>query len=115
MGRALGYEESMQPVTAAEMPALTCLVVLQGARRGQRIQLTNGAVPLGRLDLDPADTGISRQHANVIFRGGSHWLQDTSKNGTWVDNQRVYGEVPLRTGSVIMIGDNVLRLETRRE
>jgi serine/threonine protein kinase len=111
MGKALGYGETTQPVTAPEMPVLTYLVVLQGARRGQRIQLTNGALPLGRADLDPADTGISRHHANIIFRGGTHWLQDTSKNGTWVDNERVYGEAPLRTGSVIAIGSNVLRLE----
>jgi serine/threonine protein kinase len=111
MGQALGYRESMQPVTAPEMPVLTYLVVIQGARRGQRIQLTNGALPLGRADLDPTDTGISRHHASIIFRGGAHWLQDISKNGTWVDNQRVYGEAPLRTGSVIAIGSNVLRLE----
>jgi pSer/pThr/pTyr-binding forkhead associated (FHA) protein len=38
-------------------------------------------------------------------------LQDTSKNGTWIDQQRVYGEVPLETGALIAIGDNLLRFE----
>jgi hypothetical protein len=28
-----------------------------------------------------------------------------------VDNRRVYGEVPLRAGAIIVIGDNVLALE----
>jgi pSer/pThr/pTyr-binding forkhead associated (FHA) protein len=74
--------------------------------------LSDQAVILGRLELDAANTMISRRHASVSFRGGSYWLEDSSKNGTWVDNVRVYGEVPLADGSVIMIGDNVLRLES---
>lgn len=54
---------------------------------------------------------ISRHHVNVFCRGGTYWLEDLSKNGTWVDNQRVYGEVPLTSRSVVVIGDVVLRLE----
>jgi pSer/pThr/pTyr-binding forkhead associated (FHA) protein len=74
--------------------------------------LADGGLALGRLDLDPANTSISRHHVNIVFRGGTYWLQDMSKNGTWLDNQRIYGEAPLSTGSMIGIGDNILRLET---
>jgi predicted component of type VI protein secretion system len=48
----------------------------------------------------------------IIIRGGSYWLQDMSKNGTWVDNQPVYGEAPLHDGSLIAVGETVLRLDT---
>jgi serine/threonine protein kinase len=112
MGRALGYTEALEPTTAPDLPVQANLLILQGPRRGQRIALVDGSLALGRLELDPSDTAISRHHVSIVFRGGTYWLQDMSKNGTWLDNQRVYGEAPLKTGSVIMIGDNALRLES---
>jgi serine/threonine protein kinase len=111
MGQALGYTEALEPSTAPDIPVQASLLILQGPRRGQRIGLVDGSLALGRLDLDPSDTAISRHHVSIVFRGGTYWLQDMSKNGTWLDNRRVYGEAPLKTGSVIMIGDNALRLE----
>ncbi len=128
MGRALGYtakdvvlrRDSMESTLAPAGSSYrqgsgtrqASLFVVQGARRGQRIPLADGGLALGRLELDPSNTSISRRHVNVIFRGGTYWLQDMSKNGTWLDSQRVYGEVPLTPGSMIGIGDNVLKLET---
>lgn len=111
MGQALGYHEVAEPLPVPDLPTRASLLILHGGRRGQRITLTNGMVSLGRQDIDPSDTGISRHHANIIFRGGTYWLQDTSKNGTWIDSQRVFEEVPLRTGTQIKIGESVLRLE----
>ncbi len=113
MGRALGYKGS-EEVTTSVRPQRTALCVLQGSRQGQRIPLSEKSLALGRLDFDASDTSVSRKHLNIFFRGGSYWLQDLSKNGTWVDNQRVYGEIPLRTGAMIMFGENVLRLETEQ-
>jgi serine/threonine protein kinase len=111
MGKALGYREPMGPPTKLPSPSKkACLVILQGPRQGQRIDLTDKPMNLGRLELGSSNTIISRRHAAVLFRGGNYWLEDMSKNGTWVDNVRVYGEVPLKTGSMIVIGDNVLRL-----
>jgi serine/threonine protein kinase len=110
-GRALGYRErSVERATPAG-PVQARLVILQGPRQGQQIELTGQPLTLGRFDLGSTNATISRQHANVLFRGGSYWLEDRSKNGTWVDNLRIYGEVPLQAGAIIVIGDNVLRLE----
>jgi serine/threonine protein kinase len=111
MGQALGYNGQPAVRISTVMPIKASLIVLQGPRQGQRIPLPDQAFTLGRFELGSADTTISRRHASIAFRGDSYWLQDTSKNGTWVDNQRVYGEVPLRTGSVIVIGDSILKLE----
>jgi serine/threonine protein kinase len=111
LGEAMGYEEPLDRITTSVQPIQASLVIVQGPRRGQRITLSSQLLPLGRKELSSNNTTISRHHANVVFRGGSYWLEDTSKNGTWVNNTRVYGETPLVNGSVIVIGDNVLRLE----
>jgi pSer/pThr/pTyr-binding forkhead associated (FHA) protein len=111
LGRALGY---LQPqaghLKTDQMPPAN-LVVIQGPRQGHRIPLSDQCLALGRLELGSSNALISRHHANVFCRGGSYWLEDLSKNGTWVDNQRIYGEVPLTSGSVVVIGDVVLKLE----
>lgn len=111
MRKALGYLPKAEQPTALEPRPGASLFVVRGPQQGRRIPLTAGTVALGRLDLDPANIGISRHHVDIVFQGGGYWLHDLSKNGTWIDNRRVYGEAPLKTGSLILIGDNVLRLE----
>jgi serine/threonine protein kinase len=111
MGEALGYKEAVELPTTSVRPVRPTLRVVQGSRKGQRIPLAEESLALGRLDFDSSDTSISRRHVNIIYRGGGYWLQDLSKNGTWVDNQRVFGEIPLSTGAMIVFGENVLRLE----
>jgi pSer/pThr/pTyr-binding forkhead associated (FHA) protein len=111
MGQALGYKEAVDIKPAPVEPACAGLLVLRGTRSGQRIALGEQGMTLGRLDLNSTNTAISRNHAKIVFKGSGYWLEDLSKNGTWVDRQRVYGEIPLRAGSIITIGDNVLRME----
>jgi serine/threonine-protein kinase len=111
MGQALGYKQVTDSHPALVKPSSAGLVVLRGARCGQRIALGEQELTLGRLSLYSSNTAISRNHAKIVFKGTSYWLEDLSKNGTWVDRQRVYGEIPLRSGSIITIGDNVLRMD----
>ena len=111
LGEALGYQEPTDRITTSVQPIQASLVIVQGPRQGQRLSLSREALLLGRRELGSENTLISRRHAQIVLRGGSYWLEDMSKNGTWVDNTRVYGEAPLLNGSVIAIGDNVLRLE----
>jgi serine/threonine protein kinase len=111
LGEALGFQDAHDRITTSVQPIQASLVIVQGPCHGQRIPLSSQTLPLGRRELGSNNTTISRRHANIVFRGGSYWLEDTSTNGTWVDNTRVYGEAPLVNGSVVVIGDNVLRLE----
>jgi pSer/pThr/pTyr-binding forkhead associated (FHA) protein len=112
MGAALGGDETTLDLPMPQArPTRASLVVLEGPRRGYRFSLGEAALPLGRLDLGSANMAISRRHVCIDCRGGGYWLQDTSKNGTLVDRQRVYGEVPLRAGALIVIGDNVLQFD----
>ena len=111
MGRALGYEEKVtfEIGKPAPMPELG-LVVIQGARGGRRIPVGAGRVIIGRAELDPEDNHVSRRHAVVSPRGSQVWLEDISLNGTWVNGERVFGEVLLQPGDEIGIGKSVLSM-----
>jgi serine/threonine protein kinase len=115
MGQDLGCREIVSVTAVPGSSVATSLLILQGPRQGQRIPLANRSLALGRFELGSSNPAISRHHANIIRRGDGYWLQDMSKNGTWVDNQRVYGEIPLRTGAMIVIGENILRMEVKEE
>jgi pSer/pThr/pTyr-binding forkhead associated (FHA) protein len=114
LGEALGAGQQAERAPVPRQVAIASLVVIQGPRGGEQIPVGDALV-LGRYELGSTNTTISRQHARVTFRAGSYWLEDTSKNGTWVNGQRVYGEVPLPVGATIVIGENLLRLEESRE
>jgi DNA-binding CsgD family transcriptional regulator len=79
-------------------PAGRELVALQADR------LTLGADPANDLAL-PADPTVSRLHA-VLERYGTGWcVRDLdSRNGTFVNGQRVWRERPLRPGDELRVG-----------
>ena len=98
MGRDLGTKDLTSIAAFPKSPASTSLVVLQGPRQGQRIRLAKRSQALGRLEPGSSNTAISRHHADIILRGDGYWLRDLTRNGTWVDHQRVFGEISLRPG-----------------
>jgi pSer/pThr/pTyr-binding forkhead associated (FHA) protein len=119
MAEALGYEEEGRIAHEGEWRIATgdadlierfSLVIIRGKRQGQRIQLEDESVTLGRSDLDPEDGYISRQHAVISLRGDQLSLEDVSLNGTWINGERVFGEVLLQPGDEVQIGNSVLRV-----
>ncbi len=82
------------------------LIAQSGPMRGQRWNLTDTRLIIGRdtdSDLAVRENTVSRRHA-VIYREGRDWvLEDSSKNGTYVNEQRVENPVALRDGDVISI------------
>jgi serine/threonine protein kinase/pSer/pThr/pTyr-binding forkhead associated (FHA) protein len=87
------------------------LVIVQGPARGRSFALSGDGLELGRQQVDPDNTTISRRHAVLRRRGDDFWLEDLSVNGTWVNNARVKGEQMLSTGDCIRIADSILQLE----
>ena len=78
---------------------------------GQVFPLPQTPVPVGR---DPdniivlSDPQVSRHHATFFWQGGVYYVQDHgSANGTFVDEQRISGTVPLRDGVTVRMGDTV--------
>lgn len=93
------------------------LVPLRGDASGRPIPLTHAVVVIGResdCDLVVDDDLASRQHAELRWeRGRVHLVDRGSLNGTRVNGQGVAGQVPLRSGDVVEIGDQRFRFEPR--
>lgn len=80
----------------------------------QKFRLTGrDRTVLGRgreCDMLLPGNNISRQHATIVSRGGGFWISDNnSRNGTFLDQERLTEERELTDGCVISIGDYTIR------
>lgn len=67
-------------------------------------KLTVGRDPSNDLSLDTAV--VSRFHARIFRRGTEYWIADcASRHGTFVNDLRVEGDLCLRNGARIRMGD----------
>jgi len=88
------------------------LVVLQGPSVGAMHRITDGAV-IGRqgdvaVQLDTAE--ISRRHARLVVKQGRFFVEDLgSRNGTYLNGERVEQPTALSEGDKLEIGGVVLR------
>jgi hypothetical protein len=69
-----------------------------------------GRAQTSELVLD--DDSVSWHHAQVWVEGGRGWIQDlASRNGTYVNDQRIRGAVPVAEADNIRVGNTaILRL-----
>ena len=89
------------------------LQVNKGSLKGQIIQLRRGELVLGR-DKDLADIVISteeivsRKHATIHFEGDCYYIEDDSRNGTYLNTDRILRNtrIPLRQNDRIVICEN---------
>jgi len=84
-----------------------CVTILTGTAAGQLFKcgksLTMGRSPQAELRLD--DDGISRNHARIRSETGRSWVQDLdSRNGTFVNGERITSDVELKDGDKIQVG-----------
>ena len=93
-------------VGAAELRAV------QGPTSGRTWKLPAGEAKIGRDASNLVaieDAKASREHARVRFADGLMSITDLgSSNGTYVNDSRISGQVPLSDGDLIRIGDTVL-------
>jgi putative peptide zinc metalloprotease protein len=78
-------------------------------------ELTIGRAPGNAVQL--VDPSVSRIHARISPPGGGGGpvLQDAgSSHGTWVDGRRLDGPLVLRDGARVVLGDQELVVERRR-
>lgn len=91
------------------------LVLLDGETAKQEYALESGEWMVGRsrssaIKID--DIEASGQHVVVRVKGGEVWVKDNqSKNGTFLNEKPLRGEVSLATGDIIRIGTTCLRFE----
>jgi DNA-binding winged helix-turn-helix (wHTH) protein len=59
---------------------------------------------------------VSRHHARLTITGGGVAIEDLgSKNGTWVNGERIHGVVALSVGAPFRLGSETVRLEMRSD
>jgi diguanylate cyclase (GGDEF)-like protein len=85
-----------------------CLTVLTGRSSGKLFKVTKGALTIGRspsAELRLEDDGISRNHARIRADTGRAFIEDMqSRNGTFVNGERITITVELRDGDKIQVG-----------
>src|SRR6476661_8723314 len=79
-----------------------------------RVPLTQ-TVTLGRADSNDitlADPSVSRTHARVVVTASDTSIEDAgSSHGTMLDDRPLQGRAQLVEGSVVRLGDTVIRVE----
>jgi len=88
---------------------MATFLVRSGVLKGQRLTVRVPVVNIGRADYNDLvipDDSVSGSHAKLQRREGVWILFDNeSTNGTWVDGERVQGEVALGPGTVVRFGE----------
>ena len=85
--------------------------IVAGARAGSRKAFEKSYVTLGRDTLSDvrfdaaADLDASAKHAAVLQSGDGYVVRDLgSRNGTFINGQRIAADTPLADGDVIRCG-----------
>jgi pSer/pThr/pTyr-binding forkhead associated (FHA) protein len=92
------------------MSAELRLIVTQGPNSGSEYVLEDDETTIGRSannSIVLPSPEISRRHAHLWLDGDAILLEDLgSTNGTFVNNARLYKQVPLFDGDEIQLGDS---------
>jgi pSer/pThr/pTyr-binding forkhead associated (FHA) protein len=94
------------------------LVVTQGVHAGKPIPIMSSQFLIGRdeqCQLRPASPAISKRHCAILVRDGKLLIQDfDSTNGTFVNDEKVTGEKPLKHGDRLKVGPLEFELKIER-
>jgi pSer/pThr/pTyr-binding forkhead associated (FHA) protein len=84
------------------------LVFIGGHFAGQTVELDTGRTMVGRghwNGLVIADKTVSNYHCDLLVHGREVIVREKgSTNGTWVDDQRVTGQLPVKPGQIVHFG-----------
>jgi pSer/pThr/pTyr-binding forkhead associated (FHA) protein len=97
------------PAAAPAPGPLASLLIRTGPKKGTRVPIRVPVINIGRADYNDvvlAEESVSTQHAKLQRREGVWVLVDLgSTNGTFVDGEKVEGEVPVAPGATLRFGD----------
>jgi pSer/pThr/pTyr-binding forkhead associated (FHA) protein len=93
---------------AKEQPMKVKLKVLRGKSAGKEIVIPAPRFLIGRSSdchLRPKSESISRNHCTILVRDDRVWIRDlNSRNGTFVNGERVTEEEEIKDGDQLQIG-----------
>jgi len=85
------------------------LVERAGTEVGVEIKISNEVTTIGRdpsADITLDDNEVSRDHARILFRANSFYIEDLhSTNGTFVNGKRARKKIRLQNKDLITIGE----------
>ena len=92
------------------------LYFLNGQKKGESWTLVPPGICIGREqdnDIQLLIPGVSRYHAKIEYCQDGQWkiLDLGSTNGTKVNGVKIYGEVILKPGTEIIVGEQVIRFD----
>lgn len=100
------------PAGRSERPVSACVVVIHGESLGQRLELGEQAVVIGRspdAELQINHRSISRQHCRIWREASGYRIRDLdSTNKTFLNEQPIL-EAELRDGDHVGIGESILK------
>lgn len=110
-GFGYSFREAPQNMGTAGEPSPA--VLYQLIWRGGRARFGEGEHVLGRdpsLELCVDSSSVSRRHARLRIRGGEMVVEDLgSKNGTFLNGQRLTGAVPISDCDQLCVGSVTLK------
>jgi two-component system cell cycle response regulator len=107
---------SIKELATTPVDAECCIVQIHGPGLGKKYPLEENEFTIGReegnhivVDLD----NVSRRHAMIIRKQGRMFVKDLgSTNGTYLNDQEVTQETPLRSGDLIKVGGSIFKFLT---
>ena len=101
--------------TQPQVAPLASLLVRSGTMKGRRLPVKVPVVNIGRADFNDVvigDPSVSTSHAKLQRRDDVWVLSDLgSTNGTFVEGERLSGEVPLGPGTTVKFGEVAVLFE----
>jgi pSer/pThr/pTyr-binding forkhead associated (FHA) protein len=115
----LGMPQPLPPAsvtpTQPQAAPLASLLVRSGAMKGRRLAVKVPVVNIGRADFNDiviSDPSVSTSHAKLQRRDDIWMLSDLgSTNGTFVEGERLSGEVALGPGTTVKFGEVAVLFE----
>jgi ABC-type multidrug transport system ATPase subunit/predicted component of type VI protein secretion system len=87
------------------------ILITKGPHAGEKIDLSNLPMTIGRdatSDFQMDVQSVSRQHARLTRTAGGYFIEDSgSRNGTFVNEQRIQTAHQLKNGDLIALGPDV--------
>jgi Inner membrane component of T3SS, cytoplasmic domain len=89
-----------------------------GFRPGREMLLAKDKTSIGRAEGSDialfGDSGVEKLHAHIVLDGGRYYLEDQqTPGGSYVNDMKVNGRAPLKTGDMIRVGKSLLRFNER--
>ena len=103
-----------QPKQKARKGSPTHVLVVDGANKGERADLTEAPILIGRgadaaIRLD--DDYVSTRHARIASSGDQWFVEDLgSTNGTYIGTVRITQPTTITLGTQVRIGKTILEL-----